>query len=38
MLSPLHPVTISKYIENAKELEFDGVAQDGNTIYGISNI
>lgn len=37
MLSPLHPVTISKYIENAKELEFDGVAQDGSLmIYGIS--
>jgi carbamoyl-phosphate synthase large subunit len=37
VLSPLHPVTISKYIENAKELEFDGVAQDGNLmIYGIS--
>ncbi|OGI58235.1 carbamoyl phosphate synthase large subunit [Candidatus Nomurabacteria bacterium RIFCSPHIGHO2_02_FULL_37_45] len=36
-LSPLHPVTISKYIENAKELEFDGVAQDGlMMIYGIS--
>ncbi len=37
ILSPLHPVTISKYIENAKELEFDAVAQDGNLmIYGIS--
>ncbi|MEK9181775.1 MAG: carbamoyl-phosphate synthase (glutamine-hydrolyzing) large subunit [Patescibacteria group bacterium] len=37
VLSPLHPVTISKYIENAKELEFDGVAQDGALmIYGIS--
>lgn len=37
VLSPLHPVTISKYIENAKELEFDGVAQDGKLmIYGIS--
>ena len=37
MLSPLHPVTISKYIENAKELEFDAVAQDGQlVIYGIS--
>ncbi len=37
VLSPLHPVTISKYIENAKELEFDGVAQGGlPMIYGIS--
>ena len=36
-LSPLHPVTISKYINNAKELEFDGVAQKGELkIYGIS--
>ena len=37
VLSPLHPVTISKYIENAKELEFDAVAQNGELmIYGIS--
>ncbi len=37
LLSPLHPVTISKYIENAKELEFDAVAQKGELmIYGIS--
>lgn len=37
VLSPEHPVTISKYVENAKELEFDGVAQDGQLmIYGIS--
>ena len=37
VLSPSHPVTISKYIENAKELEFDGVAQGGRLIiYGIS--
>ncbi|MFA5791976.1 MAG: carbamoyl-phosphate synthase (glutamine-hydrolyzing) large subunit [Candidatus Paceibacterota bacterium] len=37
ILSPLYPVTISKYIENAKELEFDGVAQAGALmIYGIS--
>jgi carbamoyl-phosphate synthase large subunit len=37
VLSPLYPVTISKYIENAKELEFDAVAQDGVLmIYGIS--
>jgi len=37
VLSPLHPITISKYIENAKELEFDAVAQNGELIiYGIS--
>ncbi|KKS23759.1 MAG: Carbamoyl-phosphate synthase, large subunit [Candidatus Nomurabacteria bacterium GW2011_GWC2_41_8] len=37
VLSPKHPVTISKYIENAKELEFDAVAQKGELmIYGIS--
>ncbi len=37
VLSPLHPVTISKYVENAKELEFDGVAQNGEVmVYGIS--
>ena len=37
ILSPSYPVTISKYIENAKELEFDGVAQNGRLmIYGIS--
>ena len=37
VLSPEFPVTISKYVENAKELEFDGVAQNGVLmIYGIS--
>ncbi|OGI65717.1 carbamoyl phosphate synthase large subunit [Candidatus Nomurabacteria bacterium RIFCSPLOWO2_01_FULL_41_21] len=37
ILSPLHPITVSKYIENAKELEFDAVAQRGELIiYGIS--
>jgi carbamoyl-phosphate synthase large subunit len=37
VLSPEHPVTISKYIETAKELEFDAVAQNGELIiYGIS--
>lgn len=36
-LSPEYPVTISKFIENAKELEFDAVAQKGEIIlYGIS--
>ncbi|MEK7071313.1 MAG: ATP-grasp domain-containing protein, partial [Patescibacteria group bacterium] len=37
VLSPEYPVTISKYIENAKELEFDAVAQNGAPmIYAIS--
>ena len=37
ILSPWHPVTISKFIENAKELEFDAIAQDGELmVYGIS--
>jgi carbamoyl-phosphate synthase large subunit len=37
VLSPKHPVTISKFIENAKELEFDAVAQNGQVlIYAIS--
>ncbi len=37
VLSPEYPVTISKFIENAKELEFDAVAQKGEImIYGIS--
>jgi carbamoyl-phosphate synthase large subunit len=37
VLSPEHPVTISNYIEGAKELEFDAVAQDGRTVvYAIS--
>jgi len=36
-LSPEYPVTISKFIENAKELEFDAVAQHGELmVYGIS--
>jgi carbamoyl-phosphate synthase large subunit len=36
-LSPEYPVTISKFIENAKELEFDAVAQKGEVmVYGIS--
>lgn len=37
ILSPEYPVTISQYIENAKELEFDAVAQSGEImVYGIS--
>ena len=36
-LSPDHPVVISEFIENAKELEIDGVAKDGKPlIYAIS--
>jgi carbamoyl-phosphate synthase large subunit len=36
-VSPLHPVVISKFIENAREIEIDGVAQQGNlVIYAIS--
>ncbi len=37
ILGPEHPVTISKFVENAKELEFDAVAQNGEVmVYGIS--
>lgn len=33
-----HPVTISKYITNAREIEFDGVAQKGEVkVFAISN-
>ncbi len=36
-LSPDHPTVISKFLENAKEIEFDGVAQNGQLIaYAIS--
>lgn len=36
-VSPDHPVVISDFIEDAKELEIDGVAQDGQIeIYAIS--
>ena len=31
-VSPLHPVVISKFIQDAKELEVDGVAQAGRII------
>jgi carbamoyl-phosphate synthase large subunit len=31
-VSPEHPVVISKFLVNAKELEFDAVAQDGKII------
>ncbi|MDO8265898.1 MAG: carbamoyl-phosphate synthase (glutamine-hydrolyzing) large subunit, partial [Candidatus Saccharibacteria bacterium] len=36
-LSPDHPVVMSQFITNAKELEIDGVAQDGKMIiYAMS--
>jgi carbamoyl-phosphate synthase large subunit len=31
-ISPIHPVVISKFLENAKEIEFDGVARDGEIV------
>lgn len=37
LLSPDHPVVMSKFLDNAKEIEFDGVARDGDIIvYAIS--
>ena len=37
LVTPEHPTVISKYIENAKEVEFDAVAKDGEIIvYAIS--
>ncbi len=36
-VSPEHPTVISKFVENAKEIEFDGVARDGEVVvYAIS--
>ncbi len=36
-VSPEHPVVISKFLENAKEIEFDAVARDGEiVVYAIS--
>ncbi len=36
-LSPDHPTVISKFLENAKEIEFDAVARDGEILlYAIS--
>jgi carbamoyl-phosphate synthase large subunit len=31
-VSPKHPVVVSKFLENARELEFDAVASDGEVI------
>ncbi len=37
LLSPEHPVVMSKFLENAKELEFDAVARNGEiVVYAIS--
>ncbi|MEK9177264.1 MAG: carbamoyl-phosphate synthase large subunit, partial [Patescibacteria group bacterium] len=37
MVSPEHPIVISKFIENAREIEIDGVATRGElTIYAIT--
>ncbi|HVZ94917.1 MAG TPA: carbamoyl-phosphate synthase large subunit [Phycisphaerales bacterium] len=36
-LSPEHPIVMSKFLENAKEIEFDAVARDGEImVYAIS--
>jgi carbamoyl-phosphate synthase large subunit len=36
-ISPEHPIVISKFLENAKEIELDGVAQNGHiVIHAIS--
>ncbi|RMF55741.1 MAG: carbamoyl-phosphate synthase (glutamine-hydrolyzing) large subunit [Calditrichaeota bacterium] len=36
-VSPEHPVVMSKFIEHAKEIEFDGVAKNGKLlVYAIS--
>lgn len=36
-VSSEHPVVVSKFIENAKEIDFDGVAKDGEIVaYAIS--
>lgn len=36
-VSSEHPVVISKFVDNAKEVEIDGVGQDGDlVIYGVS--
>jgi hypothetical protein len=32
ILSPDHPIVLSKFIENAKELEIDGVAEKGDIL------
>ncbi|MDO9028719.1 MAG: ATP-grasp domain-containing protein, partial [Candidatus Roizmanbacteria bacterium] len=37
-INRIHPVTISKFIINAREIEFDGVAEEGKVkVYAISN-
>ncbi|MEZ6212558.1 MAG: ATP-grasp domain-containing protein, partial [Phycisphaerales bacterium] len=37
LVSPEHPIVMSKFLENAKEIEYDAVARDGEIIvYAIS--
>ena len=37
-INKMHPVMISKFISNAREIEFDGVAQKGEVkVYAIAN-
>jgi len=31
-VSPIHPVVVTKFIEGAKELDIDAVAQNGNVV------
>src|SRR5690606_10500333 len=36
-VTPEHPTVISKFLDNAKEIEFDGVARKGEiVVYAIS--
>lgn len=32
LISPEHPITLSKFVEHAREIELDGVSQDGNIL------
>ncbi len=32
LVSPEHPIVVSKFLEGAKELEFDGVARNGEVV------
>lgn len=37
VVSPEHPIIVSKFFENAKEIELDGVAQNGELmVYAVS--
>jgi carbamoyl-phosphate synthase large subunit len=35
MVSPDHPVVVTKFEINAREIEYDAVAQDGEIVYGV---